>query len=368
MLGRRLVLVGLGVLSAGACGGESGEFTDAPIALSELPARYAAASCTAYERCAGADLVKLFLNGVDCTTLTERRILNGTFPMIQSKIDGGTVHYDGAKASACINAIAARTCATFNDRDPPECLAAIDGTVDLGGDCTLDDECKGIAFCQSTTNTCPGTCTSLLVAGMACSKNDHCAAGLVCSEETKLCVAPTGVDQPCEYGKPPCAAGLVCLGKDDNAKTPGTCKASAQAFAADDGAACDAAKGQMCKTGLSCAAISLTLVPWTITYQCVKAGSYAVGAACKPAWPEACTAGNYCKVSNALTFDGTCAPRPQVGEACDDKKGPPCRTGAVCVANKCQDFAANGVSCTGDAMCYSENCASGACEARLPCK
>jgi hypothetical protein len=210
---------------------------------------------------------------------------------------------------------------------------------------------------------------SLLVAGQACTKDGDCASGLQCSKETALCVQPVGVDQQCDYGKPPCAAGLVCMGKDNTAKTPGTCKASASAFAADDGAACDVQTGQMCKTGLSCAAISLTLVPFTVTYQCVKAGSYAVGAACKVAWPEACAAGNYCKVSNGFTpLDGICTTLPLAGEACDSDKGPPCRTGAVCVANKCQDFAANGVSCTGNAMCYSENCAPSGCEARVSCK
>jgi hypothetical protein len=367
MLGRRLLCVGLVALSAGACGGESGAFTDAPVALGDLPPKYAAAACTAYENCMGADLMKLFLNGADCAAVTEQRILNGTFPMIQSRIDQGTMRYDGAKAQACLNAIAARTCATFNDRDPPECLAAIDGTVDLGGDCTLDDDCKGSALCRSTTGTCPGKCTALLVAGQACAKNDNCASGLVCSSETKMCVQPVGADQKCEYGQPPCAPGLLCLGKDDTAKTSGTCKSSAQAFSADEGAVCDPAKGQLCKTGLSCAAAGVTVVPPAITFKCVKAGSYAAGLACKPAFPDACATGTYCKNgTGALALDGVCTALPQSGEACG--KDSQCQPNTVCVAGTCRSLVANGVSCTGDAMCYSERCGSGGCEARVACK
>jgi hypothetical protein len=366
MIGRRLVWVGFVALLGAGCGGETGAFTDAPIALGDLPPKYAAALCTAYERCMGSDLIKLFLNGADCTTLTEQRIRNGSFTMFQSEIDRGKMRYDSAKVQACLNAIASRTCATINDRDPPECLAAIDGTVDLDQGCTLDEDCKGIAFCQSTNNTCPGRCTSLLNAGLPCSKNDNCAPGLLCSEETKACVLPVGADQKCEYGQPPCATGLVCLGKDDTAKTPGTCRASAQAFAADEGAACDPTKGQLCKTGLSCAVLNVTLVPVTITYQCVKTGSHAAGVACKVAFPDACASGNYCKTGALQLVDGVCAALPQTGEACG--KDSQCQTSTTCVNGTCRSLVANGVSCTGDAMCFSENCAAAVCEAKAACK
>jgi hypothetical protein len=39
------------------------------------------------------------------------------------------------------------------------------------------------------------------------------------------------------------------------------------------------------------------------------------------------------------------------------------------VSGLCQILVANGVSCTGDGMCYSEKCGtSGGCEAKVPCK
>jgi hypothetical protein len=370
-------------VSAGACGGESfaaaapeapadastvdaadasnGDAASTGIALADLPPKFAAALCTSYEACVGKDVVNLFMNGQSCADRTQPAITNGTFPLFQSKIGAGKMAYDPLKAQACLNAIAARTCAQMNDRDPPECLAAFDGTVALGGASTLDEECKGSAICQSTTGTCPGTCVGLLAAGQACTKDGDCASGLQCSTETKLCVQPAGADQKCEWGQPPCGPGLVCLGKNDTAMTPGTCKSPAQAFAADEGAACDLAKGQLCKTGLSCAVLNATL-------QCVKAGSYAAGTACRVAVPDACAAGNYCKSSGLLQpFDGTCTGLLQAGAACDPKASR-CQTGAVCAAGKCQNLAANGVSCTADEMCYSENCASAGCEAKLPCK
>jgi hypothetical protein len=43
--------------------------------------------------------------------------------------------------------------------------------------------------------------------------------------------------------------------------------------------------------------------------------------------------------------------------------------GAVCVSNVCENYAANGVSCTGNDMCYSGYCGtSGGCQQPLPCQ
>jgi hypothetical protein len=346
------------------CGGGGG----ASVPLADLPPKLADSLCKAYQNCYG-DIFNLFLGGADCTTVTLQRIENGSFPLLQGKVDQGKMHYDGSKAQACLDSLSARTCAQMLDRDSPECLAALDGTVALGGACDLDEECKGEALCSSPNATCPGQCASLLVAGQACSQDSDCQAGLQCSTETKLCVQPASADQACEYGSPPCGPGLLCLGKDDTNKTPGTCRTTAEAFSGVENGSCAPTLGQLCQTGLACVADSVTLVPPAITWTCVKTGSYAANAACKPGFPDACASGNYCKTgTGVLALNGTCTTIPAAGETCGTGLSQ-CQPSAACVSGLCQNLAQNGVSCTGDTMCYSGKCGtSGGCEANLPCK
>jgi hypothetical protein len=141
-------------------------------------------------------------------------------------------------------------------------------------------------------------------------------------------------------------------------------------LSAAEGAACDPAAGVLCKDGLSCVAESLDAAAAKLIWQCVKTGSYLTGEACKPGAPEACSSGNYCKTGTGLlALTGTCTPIPDALQPCGTGFGAQCKQGAVCVSGICQNFADNGVSCTGDDMCYSEHCGTtGGCEPRLPCK
>jgi hypothetical protein len=125
----------------------------------------------------------------------------------------------------------------------------------------------------------------------------------------------------------------------------------------------------LCQTGLACVA-DVTFVPVAaITWTCVKTGSYAANAACKPGFPDACASGNYCKTGTGLqAISGTCTTIPAAGETCGTGLSQ-CQPSAACVSGLCQNLAQNGVSCTGDTMCYSGKCGtSGGCEANLPCK
>jgi hypothetical protein len=357
------VWIGLVVLGTVACGSDS--TSAGGIALAELPPKVASALCTAYEHCYGP-VFSLFLNGSDCAAVTEQRVRNGSFPRWQSSIDQGKLRYDGAQVQACLDSLAARSCAQLLDRDTPQCLSALDGTVELGGACDLDEECKGSALCQASTATCPGQCVALLVAGQACRKDSDCQSGLQCSTETGACVAPAAANERCEYNAPPCGPGLLCLGKDDTARTSGTCLPPTHVFAAAENAACDPTTQQLCQLGLSCVADSYTTA---VVWRCVKTGSYAGGGACKPGFPDACATGSYCLAgsSGLEALSGTCTAIPGAGAPCTSAFAAQCQPNAVCVSGTCQNLAANGVSCTGDAMCYSESCTEGVCQAELPC-
>jgi hypothetical protein len=354
------------VLATTACGSGSSNGSSSSIAFADLPAKYAEAACAAYQACYGS-IFALYLNGVDCVQLMTQRLENGTFSLLDGKIAEGTVVYDASKAAACLTAISQLDCAALMNRDQPECLAALDGTVPLGGDCDLNEECKGSALCQSSSGTCPGQCVSLLSAGQACTADANCSNGLLCSSETKLCVKPAATGEACEYGSPPCGTGLLCLGKDDTLHIPGTCQSAITALKGAEGDVCDPTAGNLCKTGVSCILDSVDIAGLQLVWKCVATGTYEAGEDCKPGIPEACSSGNYCNTGlNPLS--GTCTAIPDAKEACGTGFGAECKPGAVCVQDVCENYAANGVSCTGDAMCYSEYCgASGGCEPRLPC-
>lgn len=361
------VLFGAIVAACGSSGSSS--TSNSGIPFDQLPAKYAAAACTAYQNCMGS-VFSMWFNGSDCVDLTTKRLDNGTFSLVQQKITAGTVAYDGTKAQACLDVLANLSCAGLLQRDQPECLAALDGIVELGGDCDLNEECKGSAICKSASGTCPGKCSALLAAGQACSQDADCDSGLQCSSATHLCVKPAALSEACEYGAPPCGPGLLCLGKDDNKQTSGVCYNAIASLSADSGASCDPNTGVLCKSGLSCIIDSADLTAGTLSWKCVQTGSYAAAQACKPGFPDACAKGYYCLVGTGLAaLNGTCTAVPDAKLACGTGIGAQCKTGAVCVSGLCQDYAANGVSCTGDDMCYSQYCgSSNGCEPRLPCK
>ena len=54
------------------------------IPLTELPHQFALSLRAAFESCYGP-VFDLFLNGTDCVSITEQRIRNGTFPMLQGE-------------------------------------------------------------------------------------------------------------------------------------------------------------------------------------------------------------------------------------------------------------------------------------------
>jgi hypothetical protein len=361
-----LILTGFAV----ACSSSSTSNSGGGIPIDELPAKYAEAVCTAYQNCFGP-LLGVFLNGSDCTELTTQRLENGTFAQAKSRIDLGTVSYDGTKAQACLDVMRQLSCDDFLQRDRPECLAALDGTVALGGACDLNEECKGSALCQSKDSVCPGKCVALLSAGQACGVDGDCDDGLQCYKETKLCVKPAASGESCEYGSPPCGPGQLCLGKDDQKQTPGNCYDAKSVLSASEGAVCDPTTGVLCQESGSCVADSLDIAAGVVTWKCVKIGTYKAGEACKPGIPDPCSSGNYCKPLGAgvLALQGTCTAIPDPKQACGTGFGAQCKVGAVCVAGLCENYASNGVACTGDDMCYSEYCGkSGGCEPRLPCR
>jgi hypothetical protein len=265
--------------------------------------------------------------------------------MLATEVASSRLAFDGASAQACVEAMAAMSCAEFEPGIfPPSCRAALTGTVTNGGACASNLECAN-GFCASETFTCPGTCTAFVGAGGDCSGGRLCAAGLACAGADQgpfTCVTPAGLNQPCS-GAGGCQPGLYCQAGF------GTC--AQQKFSGGDCADPDA-----CALGFACQTVT---VGQTTTSTCVPVvgqnASCGIGlAVCGGAW-------------NCI--GDRCTAPPSAGAACDPALTCvveatawgclPCADG-LCPSGTCVPFRPNGAACT-----FSEECYYGACTGTL---
>jgi hypothetical protein len=354
----------LGLLPA--CGDTEGDdATSSGVPLEDLPAKYADAACAAYTACMG-DLLEVFRPGEDCARALAIK-LEEELPALQEAIDAGRVTYDGSKVESCVNELSGFGCAELLNRAPDSCQAVTIGSLALGDDCTIDDECAGTdVFCDFDA-ACPGTCSKLGVQGDPCQRDSDCRSGLSCFNETGSCVAPGKEGDLCQQGEPDCAPGFICLGEDSEAKTPGSCVAIDEAFSGAVGDPCDL-KTRLCDIDASCEVKSV--LPSLATECAPKVKS---GEACRVALPDQCPSDEYCDVPLA-SLSGTCKTKPKAGEPCagagfDPARAPSiCEPGARCDMGVCRALAHLGEQCSENDTCYSGRCLDGACVASNACR
>jgi len=317
-------------------------------------------------------------------------------------IEQGRIIYHGDLARTCLNIYYSSECLLFESESDSEpmseyrqaCLDMLEGTIPTGGQCSLDAECAGEAFCRLDT-ACPGTCSALGAVGDSCEYDDQCQSGIVCSYDssqcvqpspaggpcasdeecqtglvcgyaTSLCVAPQPAGAVCDYDDLRCGEGLSCEPNDADPTAPSTCVATSIGSdeAVSAGEACDMFVGPSCTDGLRC--VFLTSPYGEGVCSDVTA---AAGASCQAAYPSQCPTGYYCDaVAAEGLIDGTCQPTPQVGDPCADGEvfAPACPLYATCVADICQPMQRVGGSCEDDDQCYTSLCADSVCSAD-PC-
>jgi len=353
-------LAAIGFVATSGCS-ESSTPPPASVPLAELPTGYAAAICEAADTCFG-QLLPIFLAGGDCETPYRGAIANGALPLFEAAIARGTLIYDGARASACFDAIGAGGCDTLSGTMPAVCEEALEGTVALGGVCDVDAECAGDTACVQNT-TCPGTCTMRGGPGRMCARDEECQSGFVC--DSTSCTAPPSEGQACQGpSAPDCRDGLICVG--GNETRAGTCRTQMSLFTAAEGATCDLEAGPYCQEGLSCI-VDGFVVGVGATLLCAR--PVATGAACKIGVPTQCPLGEYCtaRLVPGMT-EGTCMPLPVGGEPCAmDTFGPACAAVHVCVGATCRPLQANGGACESVAECYGGVCTAGVCAVPMLC-
>lgn len=346
---------------AAACSGSSDDDDGgSSVPLDDVPAAYSQAVCDTLTRCA-EPLLEVFLVGEDCVANTTAR-LEEELSAWQAAIDDGRVEYHGDQVESCLADVRARACEDFNERGSGPCEQVFVGTTALGGDCTLDDECAGDAYCDFE-NACPGTCVELAGEGRSCNENDDCASGLTCSNATGACEQPGGAGDLCGMDNPDCGLGYLCAGANALMGEPGNCRSYDEVFAGAEGDACDILAFELCQTGLVCQVDAFGVDG--IEASC--AANVGSAAACRLAVPDQCPDDEYCDVPENM-LEGTCRPRPAAGEACGGSDGNVCAAGARCNGGTCKALTELGGSCVTGDVCLSESCDGGQCVSRNSCE
>jgi hypothetical protein len=352
-----MVLFGGALGTAVACGGSS--VGDEGVPIEEVPQMYADTLCQVFERCYEG-LLSVYLPGEDFCAGVEQSVQD-VFPRIVTAVENGRIRYNGNLIEDCLQETTSRSCEALNERSSDTCDAALDGTVAIGDDCYMDEECEGAAFCEFSS-ACPGTCTALKGAGATCDRNDQCSSGLECSDATGLCVTPAGAGDRCEGGtEPPCSAGLMCLGNDDAAGQPGNCRTISEVFNAQMGETCNPETGPLCASGLACVVEGIDTTSGQPIWNC--SSPVASGTVCQPGAPDPCPTDEFCSFA-AMTLEGICRPKPVEGEACAMGLGGAatlCAPNLRCDGGTCRERRSLGEPCTEDAVCYSESCVGGGC-------
>jgi hypothetical protein len=344
---------------AASCG--STDDDEGGIPLSELPAEYANVVCEVVNECLSG-LSEIFFAGLDCAAHVQRQIEEDSFSALEAAVDAGRVEYRPRYLNACTDAIRELGCDQYSDRAPTPCEKLLEGQLEVGDACSIDEECSPGSFCDAQTS-CPALCVELRPAGEPCSEDEDCRDGLICSSQIvpSRCTAPAGLGEACEgTAGPPCQFGLFCAG--DAAGR--TCVQPDQVFVAGAGQACDPEGASFCSFDLRCALVGVDGV--SPDWDCVApVGS---GQACHPAFPDMCSDSEYCELP-PLSLDGTCAALPESGEPCVTFDGATkrCAPGLGCDAVTCTPYQNLGGRCQTDDICYSGNCRDGACVRKDSC-
>jgi Dickkopf N-terminal cysteine-rich region len=305
-----------------------------------VPAALAAAVCEGLTACRGEELLADYLKGESCVDLYTARQEDGELRFLPDSIEAGRVVFSPASFEACAEDLAALGCDVQTHRLPASCEQAFAGQVAEGGDCDIDLDCGGAAFCdKGMLETCPGTCAALQANGLPCAASHECADGLVCFGG--WCTAAGDEGDDCAAGMTPCGVGFAC-------RTEGAdklCRSLASVYSADEGDACGPT-ASLCAGDLVCASTS------------ASAGTceprVASGAACRRAQPNQCPRDEYCDADPGM--EGTCTAFPVAEEPCLVGRSQVCAAGFVCIADVCQAIGRAGDVCTEDSQCYSGTC------------
>jgi hypothetical protein len=359
----------LGVVSlvfAWSCGDDG--TGDAEPTLEELPDALIEALCPELESCLGENGSRILFGSGGCAERLRQQLEDGDFQATIAAVEAGRVRYDGSQVKACLASFNGLGCGFQTRRSftSEACVAVLEGDVEPGGDCALDEECKGSAFCKRDGNSCPGTCSELLEAGDTCTKDDECADGLTCASNDR-CIAPGRLGEACgRIADAPCAAGLVCIGADTGTAQAGECSDPEELYGAQLGEECDLETPVLCEEELACAVVMP--IEGEPRLACQK--RVEIGDACTFGAPSQCPDGSFCSGLDIADGDleGTCAELPDENDECNVNGGQACDDGLHCGGDTiCHGIGRLGDGCTIDDDCASAYCDDGTCTRPATC-
>lgn len=343
-------------LALAGCGGG--------VALEELPDEYSDALCSIVDECLPPDVAGATVFGPTSCRANFSGVLRAGLDSTNVLIERGTLTYDASAARACIDQSRALGCDAFIAPAPEVCSRVFIGTVEDGGDCSVNDECAGDAYCDSPL--CPdqaGVCTPTGGTGDACAADAECTVGLACEDQVCRVPASTSGGECGGDSGLECPLDEFCSG--DSPEERGTCVPWDSIRTQAEGDACDPENDELCEQGLACA---ITAVIPAVTWECrARVGA---GEACSVAVPNMCPDTHYCDTP-AMAFEGTCEELPSDGEPCATTVfGEACAPGHVCdpTTTECVQPQDNGAACDSAAGCFSGNCEGGTCTAEEVCE
>ncbi len=341
-------------------GDGDGDTDPDPISPQTWPSLLADAVCTALEDCMGPELLADAFRGRDCRNLRTGELQNGDLEFLSDSVAADRVTFVREQVDTCLSDVVSLGCQVESARLPVSCQLALIGNVALDGECAINEDCGGEAFCdKGETPTCPAFCAPRVGAGETCTSDDdgQCEDGLICSgtneDDVGSCEALGELADPCGSGVGGCRPGLICL--DDGIET--TCETLDTIYFLEDGDDCELDVA-LCETGLVCESTG-------VGAEGVCAPTVAEGEACKRADPNQCPFHQYCDADTPGT-EGVCRDRPTDGMPCLTRAAA-CADEHRCVNDICVLRKHNDESCDTDEECYSEICEAGACTAPLMC-
>ncbi len=242
------------------------------------------------------------------------------------------VHYSGAAAELCLDALASQSCDTSSREGrlvPEVCEKVFAGQLDGGADCASDEECEsGVCVKPSCSELCcSGVCrpkSTPQPAGAPCEIDLDCRHDLFCNRDNRCSqLIPEG--GPCDDDNE-CVYGSACIGPSEFMS--GTCR-PAPALGEECPYLRCAEIGAVCRDGL-----------------CVP-----LGLAGSP-----CTTAKECSPFLLCNRDSQrCEEVPSLGEPCSTI----CAGEAWCDGSLCLAPKENGEPCGASDQCLSLNCEEG---------
>ncbi len=314
----------------------------------ELAGMRAAGICAALEACQGAELLSQSLDGQTCETRIGGVFANRNMAHFAEAVRAGRVIFRPENAAFCVEDLADAGCDVKASRWRQVCGSTVEGTVDLGGQCAIDEECGDGAYCDrgSDGTACPGECVALKPESESCSSSEQCEDGLVCFGGTCAASLLQGAD--CTGAAELCRTGLLCIA--------GTCEPQQSVYGAGLDEACDPFADELCR------------VDGEVPLVCAEQSSgsalcrerVAADGACRRSVPSQCPELQYCEAEP--NQEGTCTDLPGLYEECrPENKDRRCSSGLVCdtyqsSGEACVPIQDNGGSCEGSPSCYSGEC------------